>query len=113
VCGVTDIIWSPTREYIERANVTRLMRTHGIETYEALVERSIADAEWFWDAVVRDLDIEFFEPYRQVRDISRGVEWATWFRGGRVGGARGPPIDALMSEVHAPPPEPRRPFHAP
>jgi acetyl-CoA synthetase len=84
VCGVTDIIWSPTREYVERANVTRFMRTHGIATYDALVRRSIADAEWFWDAVVRDLDIEFFEPYQQVRDISRGVEWATWFGGGRV-----------------------------
>ena len=84
MCGVTDIIWSPTPEYVERANVTRLMRTHGIETYDALVRRSIADAEWFWDAVVSDLDIEFFEPYRQVRDISRGVEWATWFKGGLV-----------------------------
>ncbi len=81
---VTDIIWSPTPEYVERANVTRFMRTYGIETYEGLVQRSIADVEWFWDAVVRDLDIEFLEPYRQVRDISHGVEWATWFGGGRV-----------------------------
>ncbi|HWL90109.1 MAG TPA: AMP-binding protein [Actinomycetota bacterium] len=81
---MTDIIWSPTDEYVERANVTRFMRTHGIETYEDLVHRSIADTEWFWDAVVRDLDIEFLEPYRQVRDVSRGVEWATWFGGGRV-----------------------------
>ena len=84
VCSVTDIIWSPTLEYLERANVTRFMRTHGIDTYEALVQRSIADAEWFWDAVIHDLDIEFLEPYERVRDISKGVEWATWFGGGRV-----------------------------
>ena len=81
---MTDIIWSPTDEYVERANVTRFMRTHGIETYEDLIRRSIEDTEWFWDAVVRDLDIEFLEPYEQVRDLSRGVEWATWFGGGRV-----------------------------
>jgi len=84
VGGVTDIIWSPTDEYVERANVTRFMRTHAIETYEELVGRSIEDTEWFWDAVVRDLDIEFLEPYQRVRDVSRGVEWATWFAGGRV-----------------------------
>ena len=81
---VSDIVWSPTPEYVERANVTRFMRGHGIDTYEDLVRRSIEDTEWFWDAVVRDLDIEFLEPYQQVRDLSRGVEWATWFGGGRV-----------------------------
>ncbi len=84
VVGVTNIIWSPTAEYIERANVTRFMRAYGIETPEELVERSVADVAWFWDAVVHDLDIEFLEPYQQVLDISRGVEWATWFGGGRL-----------------------------
>ncbi|MDP9119086.1 MAG: AMP-binding protein, partial [Actinomycetota bacterium] len=81
---MTDIIWSPTDEYVERANVTRFMRAHGIERYEDLVERSVADVAWFWDAVVRDLDIGFLAPYEQVLDVSRGVEWATWFGGGRV-----------------------------
>jgi acetyl-CoA synthetase len=84
VGGVTDIIWSPTDEYVERANVTRFMRAHGIETAEELVARSVADVSWFWDAVVRDVDIEFLQPYEQVLDVSRGVEWATWFGGGRV-----------------------------
>ena len=84
VGGVTDIIWSPTSEYIERSNVTRFMRAHGIETPEELVERSVADVAWFWDAVVHDLDIGFLEPYEQVLDIARGVEWATWFGGGRL-----------------------------
>jgi acetyl-CoA synthetase len=81
---VTEIVWSPSEEYIERANVTRFMRAHGIETYDDLVRRSTEDVSWFWDAVVRDLDIEFLEPYEQVLDVSKGVEWATWFGGGRV-----------------------------
>jgi acetyl-CoA synthetase len=81
---VTDVIWSPTEEYVERANVTRFMRTHGISTYDELVRRSVEDVSWFWDAVIRDLDIEFLEPYDEVLDLSRGVEWATWFRGGRI-----------------------------
>ncbi|HEX6844912.1 MAG TPA: AMP-binding protein [Actinomycetota bacterium] len=77
-----DVVWSPSREYVERANVTRFMRTHGIGSYDELVDRSIADVGWFWDAVVRDLDIGWFKPYEQVVDVSRGIEWATWFVGG-------------------------------
>jgi acetyl-CoA synthetase len=81
---VTDVIWSPTPAYVERANVTRFMRSHGIGTYEELVARSVGDVAWFWDAVVRDLDIRFLEPYQDVLDVSRGIEWATWFGGGRL-----------------------------
>ncbi len=78
------IVWSPTPEYVERANVTRFMRTHGISTYEELVRRSVEDVTWFWDAVVADLDLPFIRPYETVLDTSRGVEWATWFGGGQV-----------------------------
>jgi acetyl-CoA synthetase len=81
---VEDVLWSPSPAYIERANITRFMRTHGIETYQELVDRSVGDVEWFWDAVVRDLGISFLTPYEQVLDTSRGVEWATWFLGGKT-----------------------------
>ena len=79
-----DVIWSPTPEYTERANVTRFMRAHGIETYDELIAASVDDVSWFWDAVVRDLDLRFLRPYERVLDTSRGLEWATWFGGGQV-----------------------------
>jgi acetyl-CoA synthetase len=60
------------------------MRAHGIETYDELVRRSQDDIEWFWDAVVKDLDIEFFTPYERVLDTSKGIPWATWFVGGEI-----------------------------
>jgi acetyl-CoA synthetase len=78
------IVWRPSPEVIERANVTRFMRSNGIATEEELIRRSTANVEWFWDAVVRDLGIEFFEPYRTVLDTSNGIEWATWFDGGTL-----------------------------
>jgi acetyl-CoA synthetase len=81
---VQDVVWSPTPAYVERANVTRFMGAHGIGTYDELVRRSVEDVAWFWDAVVRDLDIGFAEPYDEVLDTSAGVEWATWFRGGTL-----------------------------
>src|SRR6266511_6244155 len=80
---VSDLVWAPTPEYRERANVTRFMRTHGIETSDELVQRSVADIAWFWDAVVDDLEIEFLEPYRRVLDSSRRIEWMARSEGGR------------------------------
>jgi acetyl-CoA synthetase len=69
---------------VERANVTRLMRAHGIATEEDLVRRSTTDVAWFWDAVVADIGIEFYEPYERVMDTSNGIPWTTWFGGGSM-----------------------------
>ena len=81
---MSDIVWRPSEDYIERANVTRFMRAHGIGSYDELVARSRDDVEWFWDAVIEDLGIEFFRPYDRVLDTSDGVPWAKWFVGGQI-----------------------------
>jgi acetyl-CoA synthetase len=81
---MSDFVWTPSAEYIERANATRLMRTLGIDDYAELVTRSQADPEWFWDAVIADLDIEFTSPYQRVLDDSRGPAWPRWFVGGKI-----------------------------
>ena len=79
-----EYVWEPTREYVERANVTRLMRAHDIDDYRELVTRSQDDIEWFWDAAIKDLGVEFFTPYSQVLDASRGPAWPKWFTGSTV-----------------------------
>jgi len=81
---VTEIVWTPGQEVLERSNVVRLMRRHGIADYRELVRRSVDEREWFWPAVIEDMGIEFFEPWQQVVDLSRGPEWATWFTGGKL-----------------------------
>ncbi len=78
------IIWRPSEAYTEKSHVRRLMKAHGISTYEELLRRSTADVSWFWDAVVKDLGIDWFRPYDQVVDLSAGVPWARWFRGGAM-----------------------------
>ncbi len=77
-------VWTPPQEYIERSNVWHFMQRYNISDYAELVRRSIDDIEWFWDAVVRELQIEFFEPYQKVLDISEGIPWAKWFVGGKI-----------------------------
>jgi acetyl-CoA synthetase len=73
--------WWPDEERIAAAAVTRLARRHGLAGADELLARS-KDPEWFWDAVVADLGLEFRVPYTAVLDTSRGPEWATWFTGG-------------------------------
>ncbi len=78
------IVWRPDPDRVARSNTRRFMETYGIAGYPELVERSVSDPEWFWDAVVEFLGIPFQRPYTHVRDLSRGRPWARWFVDGRV-----------------------------
>jgi acetyl-CoA synthetase len=77
------VVWRPDADLLRNSNVARFMATEGIESFPDLVARSIDEPEWFWDAVVRALDIRFSQPYEQVLDVSDGIPWAKWFVGGR------------------------------
>jgi acetyl-CoA synthetase len=57
------------------------MDAQGIGSVEALMQRSTTDIRWFWDAVVKDLGIEWYTPYSDVVDLSRGIQWPRWFVG--------------------------------
>ena len=79
---MTKPVWFPADP--SSTNVGRFMAAHGIERFEDLERRSIDEPEWFWDAVVKFLDIDFPTPYRQVLDVSDGIAWARWFVGGET-----------------------------
>jgi acetyl-CoA synthetase len=81
---VTGPVWRPDPAAAAGTNVARFAAAHGIEGFDALRRRSIEDPEWFWDAVVAFLEIEFAERYSRVLDVSDGIPWARWFVGGRL-----------------------------
>ena len=64
------------------------MSQHGIEHLADLQRRSVDEPEWFWNAVIGDLGIEFYTPYTQVIDTSSGVPWTRWCIGGEMNIAR-------------------------
>jgi len=68
-------------------NVQSFMQVEGIADFDTLLARSIAEPEWFWDAVVRFLGIRFQTPYDKVLDTTGGIPWATWFTGGTLNAA--------------------------
>ena len=81
---MSGFAWTPDPETAAATNVGRFQAAHGLATFDDLVRRSIDEPEWFWDAVVEFLGIPFASRYTSVLDTSKGIEWATWFNGGRL-----------------------------
>src|SRR5574340_1115514 len=79
-----EIVWRPTPDQISRTHLKRFMDRHQIKSFDELLRRSTQDIEWFWRAVLDDMGIEFFEPYKKIVDLSRGVQWPRWCVGGRM-----------------------------
>jgi acetyl-CoA synthetase len=81
---VSEVVWRPPPEVVERANATRLLRRAGAAGWWELVRRSAEEPDWFWPLLVDDLGLEFSKPWEHVYDDSRGPEWTTWFTGSRI-----------------------------
>jgi acetyl-CoA synthetase len=79
-----EIVWKPTPEIIEAANLTRFLRVHGIRDYDELLRRSTEDVPWFTEAVLDFLDIRFYEPYTQVVDLTSGIQQPPWCVNGKL-----------------------------
>ncbi|MGB2952674.1 MAG: AMP-binding protein, partial [Gaiellaceae bacterium] len=81
---MAEVVWTPSPEVLERANVVRLIQKLGCDDYWELVRLSQDAPEVFWPAAIEDMGIEFSRPWDEVVDLSRGPEWATWFVGGKL-----------------------------
>jgi len=60
------------------------MATYDIADYASLVERSIGEPEWFWDAVIDFLGLPFQRRHTRVLDGSAGAPWTRWFEDGAL-----------------------------
>jgi acetyl-CoA synthetase len=83
-----EIVWRPTLELIAQSRLQQFMDQHGLASFAELLHRSTTDLDWFWNAVLRFLDIQFYEPYSAVVDLSKGIEWPVWC------------VDGVMNIVH-------------
>lgn len=79
-----EIVWQPTPDYIDNARLSAFMKQHEIADYDALMKRSTEDVAWFTEAVLEFLDIQFYEPYEKVVDLSKGIAWPEWCVGGKM-----------------------------
>ena len=79
-----EVVWTPDSEVIANSNLRRFMDQHGLADLSALRARAASDVGWFWDAVLDDLDIEFYEPYDEIVDLSDGIQRPTWCVNGKM-----------------------------
>src|SRR5207253_11399991 len=73
-----EFVWRPTPELIAQSNLQRVIDKHRLGSYDELMRRSTTDIAWFWDAVLRDLEVQFYKPYSRVVDLTEGKPWARW-----------------------------------
>jgi len=78
------IVWQPNPEWIKKSNLQKFMDRHGISIIDELMVRSTENIEWFWDAVIKDLDIQFYEPYTSIVDLNDGIQFPKWCVGGKM-----------------------------
>ncbi|MFW9805106.1 MAG: AMP-binding protein [Candidatus Thorarchaeota archaeon] len=60
------------------------MKIHGISNFDELMKRSTEDVAWFTDALLKFLNIEFYKPYDEVVDLSKGIAWPIWCVNGKM-----------------------------
>lgn len=77
-------VWRPSEEYLKRSRLKRFMDQHGLDSFEALIKRSTTDITWFWEAVIKDLGIEFYEPFTEVVNLRSGIQWPSWCVGAKL-----------------------------
>ncbi|MCS4050127.1 AMP-binding protein [Salinibacter ruber] len=73
-----DVVWTPDPDVVADSNLRRFMDRHDLADLSALRTRAASDVAWFWEAVLDDLDIEFYDPYDQIVDLSGGIEQPAW-----------------------------------
>jgi acetyl-CoA synthetase len=75
--------WIPTPEVASRSNIAQFMLQQGISSPAELLRKSQQDRSWFWDAMVKHLNIDFSTPYNRVVDET-DPRFPKWFVGGRT-----------------------------
>ncbi|MCB0880260.1 MAG: AMP-binding protein, partial [Thermoleophilia bacterium] len=83
IAPAAGFAWKPDAATVQHSNLFGFLKRHKLRDPDELLERSQSDPEWFWDAMVRELGIEFSTPYSKVLDDSE-PEFATWFVGGKL-----------------------------
>ena len=82
--GAGSIAWQPDAAHMAGSNLKAFLDRWDLPSFDALMERSTADVEWFTGAVLDFLGIRFSVKPRQSVDLSPGIERPIWCPGGRL-----------------------------
>lgn len=79
-----DDIWYPGEEHMRDSNIAKLMKSLGVEDYDALYRLSVERPGDYWRRVVDYCGIAWSKNYESYADFSAGREFPRWFIGGEL-----------------------------
>ena len=80
---ISSIRWEPGEAY-QNCRLAQFLEFCDAADMAELHEKNAADPAWFWDAAIRFLDVQFYEPYDQMLDLSKGIQHPAWCLGGKT-----------------------------
>ncbi len=79
-----EIAWRPSRAQMVESNLYQFYKRNGFATLADFMKRATEDVGWFWDTMLRTMDVQFYEPYSQIVDLSEGIQFPKWCVGGKM-----------------------------
>ncbi|ARI77363.1 AMP-binding protein [Halobacillus mangrovi] len=76
--------WTPSEKQVKETRLYQWMDKQGYQNYDDFHKKSIEDIDWFWDEAVKELGIEWYTPYEETLDLSKGIAYPNWFVGGEI-----------------------------
>src|SRR5450631_1971234 len=71
-------VWYPSDAFKRDSNWAAFIAAENLADYPMLERKAAEDPEWFWDALIRFLGVQFVKSYSRVLDQSKGIEWPQW-----------------------------------
>ena len=67
----SGFVWHPSDEFRASSNWQKFLNAERLSDYPALESKASSDPDWFWNALIRFIGVEFIKPFDRVRDISK------------------------------------------
>jgi acetyl-CoA synthetase len=74
----------PTQKQTLESNIFQFMSKHNIQSLEELHKKSVANIDWYWDAVSDDIGIVWDKKYTVILDLTEGKAFPKWFVDGKI-----------------------------
>lgn len=78
----STFIYEPKAPWIQSSHIQNFIHQHKLRDFSELLHKSQEDVEWFWTAALKDMNLEFSQPYESL--LQGGLPWPRWAVGGKL-----------------------------
>jgi len=79
-----DIVWIPSSDYVQNANITQFMTAHAFTSLNDFHRWTVTHFKEFWAAIIKELNIVFKELPQEICDLTQGIESPRWLPGAKL-----------------------------